>query len=278
MDLLKRKILPQIPVETLRIHVQGIRGPNVPIQEYAVIQFIIEVWGKSRSGMEAGRYTEDTHSTHGSRRDANARSQQLQKDRHDHHNTTGSAEKAQTAGSKRKRPQQQTTQLNTPAPPGTWSMTAYLRGMLMYIIGPSDPESYHDEEHTEGLSPQAKRPKTSTEDPEHDMHLPGQKAKFVRESASGEQVELEIGETTQILKYYQDAFTSLSHQHCSLIAQAMIKRIEPGKKTKHPYNGGKLKDPEKSRPNWWPKEVPHKDPNHLLKEGETGISLVLRWC
>lgn len=142
------------------------------------------------------------------------------------------------------------------------------------MIGLPEAGSSHDHEHTEDLSPPAKRPKISTEDSEPDMNLPGQEAKFVRESASGGVVELDIGETTEILKYYQDAFTSLSHEHRSLITQAIIKRIEPGKKTKHPYKGGKLKDPEKSRPNWWPKEVPHKDPNHLLKERETQISLV----
>ncbi|RHZ54251.1 uncharacterized protein CDV56_107719 [Aspergillus thermomutatus] len=53
-----------------------------------------------------------------------------------------------------------------------------------------------------------------------------------------------------------------------LIAKAFIKFIEPQKRAKHPYKSLKrLKgDPQSTKPDWWPSDVPHKEPDHLLKD------------
>ncbi|KAI3113248.1 hypothetical protein CBS147330_9870 [Penicillium roqueforti] len=59
-----------------------------------------------------------------------------------------------------------------------------------------------------------------------------------------------------------------------MVAKAFIKFIEPRKQVRHPYNGGKPRgsapgttgDPEKTKPEWWPPGVMHKEPDHLRKE------------
>jgi hypothetical protein len=60
-----------------------------------------------------------------------------------------------------------------------------------------------------------------------------------------------------------------------MVAKAFIKFIEPRKQVRHPYNGGKppagsapgtTGDPEKTKPEWWPPGVMHKEPDHLRKE------------
>ncbi|KAE8150702.1 hypothetical protein BDV25DRAFT_153852 [Aspergillus avenaceus] len=88
-------------------------------------------------------------------------------------------------------------------------------------------------------------------------------------------VGLEIGDTEKILEYYENALKHFQQLNCRQIAKAFIKFIEPRKQVKHPYNGGKPRagaasgekgDPEKTKPEWWPAGVVHKEPDHLRKE------------
>ncbi|KAJ5138865.1 uncharacterized protein N7515_003713 [Penicillium bovifimosum] len=66
-----------------------------------------------------------------------------------------------------------------------------------------------------------------------------------------------------------------------MVAKAFIKFIEPRKWVQHPYNGGKPPgsvpgtsgDPEKTKPEWWPLGVMHKEPDHLRKEYRIGLLL-----
>ena len=90
-------------------------------------------------------------------------------------------------------------------------------------------------------------------------------------------VGIEIGDTDKILAYYESALKHFQQINCRQIAKAFIKFIEPRKQVKHPYNGGKPPagappgqkgDPEKTKPDWWPAGVQHKEPDHLKKEGE----------
>lgn len=82
-------------------------------------------------------------------------------------------------------------------------------------------------------------------------------------------VPLKIGETVQVTDYYKSAFKILQHANCRLLAKVFIKVVEPRKQVKHPYKGrrgsGKNRDPELTKPDWWPCGVPHKEPDHLLR-------------
>lgn len=95
-------------------------------------------------------------------------------------------------------------------------------------------------------------------------------------------VGLEIGDTEKVLAYYESALKHFQQINCRQIAKAFIKFIEPRKQVKHPYNGGKPPagappgqkgDPEKTKPEWWPTCVQHKEPDHLKKEGESLLIL-----
>ncbi|KAK2761183.1 hypothetical protein FQN54_001704 [Arachnomyces sp. PD_36] len=92
--------------------------------------------------------------------------------------------------------------------------------------------------------------------------------------SSYDYITIEIGDTEKILAFYDSAFRALQQLCCRQIAKAFIKVIEPRKQVKHPYNGGKPPpgsapgekgDPEKTKPDWWPSLVTHKEPDHLKK-------------
>lgn len=77
------------------------------------------------------------------------------------------------------------------------------------------------------------------------------------------------------MNYYEGALKHFQQLNCRMVAKAFIKFIEPRKQVRHPYNGGKPPpgsapgtsgDPEKTRPEWWPPGVMHKEPDHLRKE------------
>ncbi|OAX83616.1 hypothetical protein ACJ72_02016 [Emergomyces africanus] len=81
---------------------------------------------------------------------------------------------------------------------------------------------------------------------------------------------LPVGDEEKMMAYYSESFRAFQQINCRQIAKAYIKLIEPRKQAKHPYNGGKAgpgetKDPEKTKPEWWPADVIHKEPDHLKK-------------
>ncbi|KAL4788862.1 hypothetical protein BDV19DRAFT_48936 [Aspergillus venezuelensis] len=76
-------------------------------------------------------------------------------------------------------------------------------------------------------------------------------------------VVFRIGDTGKVLEYYKTALRHFQQINCRLIAKVFIQIIEPGKRTKHPYNGGKKRDPNQTKPNWWPANVEHREPDHL---------------
>ncbi|KAI1950127.1 hypothetical protein LOZ04_005338 [Ophidiomyces ophidiicola] len=85
-----------------------------------------------------------------------------------------------------------------------------------------------------------------------------------------DRVPLKIGDEERILDYYESAFRAFQQINCRQIAKAFIKIIEPRKQVKHPYNGGRgasgeKGDPEKTKPDWWPAGVIHREPDHLKK-------------
>ncbi|KAM5476760.1 hypothetical protein MauCBS54593_000030 [Microsporum audouinii] len=85
-----------------------------------------------------------------------------------------------------------------------------------------------------------------------------------------EMVPLEIGNEKKVEAYYESAFRAFQQINCRQVAKAYIKIIEPRKQVNHPYNGGRgapgeKRDPEKTKPDWWPAGVTHREPDHLKK-------------
>jgi hypothetical protein len=81
--------------------------------------------------------------------------------------------------------------------------------------------------------------------------------------------------------YYEKAFENFQQTNCRVLAKAYIKLIEPRKQVNYPYNGRvsiggttKQLDPKTTKPPWWHSGVTHHEPDHLLKAGMEGISLV----
>lgn len=88
--------------------------------------------------------------------------------------------------------------------------------------------------------------------------------KYDNEQTKGETtyrtVRLPLDKPIVIEKYLSNALKLLRQVPCKSIAKVWIKVIEPKKKTKYPYIKGDL-----TRPAWWPKEVKHREPDHLQK-------------
>jgi hypothetical protein len=74
--------------------------------------------------------------------------------------------------------------------------------------------------------------------------------------------------------YYSKVFENLQQVNCRLIAKAYVKLVEPHKQVLYPYNGrktlaGNELTPDETKPLWWPPGVRHREPDHLLKAGNT---------
>ncbi|KAK2732845.1 hypothetical protein FQN57_002457 [Myotisia sp. PD_48] len=87
---------------------------------------------------------------------------------------------------------------------------------------------------------------------------------------SEEMMTIEIGDKEKIEAFYKASFEAFQQSNCRQVAKAYISFIEPKKRRKYPYNGGhgadgKKGDPEKTKPDWWPPGVIHREPDHLDK-------------
>jgi hypothetical protein len=85
-----------------------------------------------------------------------------------------------------------------------------------------------------------------------------------------------IGEKRKVTDYYRGALREVGQRSCRTLARAFIRFIEPHKRSNYPYNGGKPPpgsasgtkgDPEKTKPEWWPLNVPHKEPDNMKQTG-----------
>ena len=85
-------------------------------------------------------------------------------------------------------------------------------------------------------------------------------------------IQFEISDTEELRKWTVEAFEAVQQVTCRLIAKLWIKKIEPKKQSAHPYNGGLPKDeeknPERTKPSYWPPGIPHKEPDHIQKSRE----------
>ncbi|KAI9799717.1 MAG: hypothetical protein M1825_004452 [Sarcosagium campestre] len=83
-----------------------------------------------------------------------------------------------------------------------------------------------------------------------------------RRSQSSEcrMVELKLKDRGAVSAYYLNVLSACQQLNCRMIAKQWIKTIHPRKQKDHPY-----KDGQSSAPDWWPKDVLHKEPDHVRK-------------
>jgi hypothetical protein len=98
---------------------------------------------------------------------------------------------------------------------------------------------------------------------------------------------LEILNQVSMRARYNAAFRAFQQKNNRHLAKAWVAKLEPKKQTNHPYNGKMKKemaddpdarpDPEKTKPYWWPKDIEHREPDHLGKDRKTITSLFLTY-
>lgn len=68
---------------------------------------------------------------------------------------------------------------------------------------------------------------------------------------------------TTISEWYSEKFATLPQKVSKTVCKIWVKVIEPDKQANYPYIAG-----DSNAPQWWPKDVRHKEPDHLIKPGE----------
>ena len=102
----------------------------------------------------------------------------------------------------------------------------------------------------------------------------GSKNARVQAGQNGEKklISFQLDDEEGLKKWYIEAFEAVQQVTCRTIAKLWIKKIEPKKQSAHPYNGGLPKDeeknPERTKPSYWPPGIPHKEPDHIQKSRE----------
>jgi len=97
---------------------------------------------------------------------------------------------------------------------------------------------------------------------------------FVKDTMEPQAARLSLKDAKSLRQYYEKVFDNLQQVNCRILAKAYVKFVEPQKQVKYPYNGRKAVagviqqlSPEESKPPWWPSQVRHREPDHLLKAG-----------
>ncbi|KAJ5982660.1 hypothetical protein N7451_012760 [Penicillium sp. IBT 35674x] len=106
-----------------------------------------------------------------------------------------------------------------------------------------------------------------------ETNAPHRKTPRVKEHGWGIQMTtISISDKVFLRRYYERVFQNLQQTNCRIIAKVYVRLIEPRKQVQYPYNGRKIVagrtqqfTPEETKPPWWPPEVRHRDPDHLLK-------------
>ncbi|KTW31540.1 hypothetical protein T552_00182 [Pneumocystis carinii B80] len=84
---------------------------------------------------------------------------------------------------------------------------------------------------------------------------------------------LVIGDTAEVIAFMESRFKQLQQSVCKIVAKAWIKVIEPKKQTRYPYNRG-----DRSKPSWWPENIRHKEPDHLMKSERISLLITMLRC
>lgn len=74
--------------------------------------------------------------------------------------------------------------------------------------------------------------------------------------------------TSNLIKHYTCIFNALSQVVCKGLAKEWVKVICPRKQALYPYKLSK-------KPSWWPRDVPHIEPDHLDKENRVKLLVAI---
>jgi hypothetical protein len=85
---------------------------------------------------------------------------------------------------------------------------------------------------------------------------------FAEGISSDDYQPLVISDHDAVTTFYMTRLRQMQQLMCKVVAKAWIKVIEPKKQSNFPYNRG-----DESKPAWWPRDVRHKEPDHLMKPG-----------
>ncbi|KAI9677506.1 MAG: hypothetical protein M1817_006460 [Caeruleum heppii] len=81
---------------------------------------------------------------------------------------------------------------------------------------------------------------------------------------------VKLSDADRLDEFYLARLGQMQQINCKLVAKQWIKTIEPKKQSQHPY---KLEDA--ARPAWWPKNLQHKEPDHIKKETRMQLMLAI---
>ncbi|KAI5790183.1 hypothetical protein EDC01DRAFT_616572 [Geopyxis carbonaria] len=84
---------------------------------------------------------------------------------------------------------------------------------------------------------------------------------------------LHIYDNDAVTTFYMTRLRQMQQLMCKVVSKAWIKVIEPKKQSNFPYNRG-----DESKPSWWPREVRHKEPDHLMKPERLTLLLTMLRC
>jgi hypothetical protein len=84
---------------------------------------------------------------------------------------------------------------------------------------------------------------------------------------------LRLADYDAVTTFYMTRLRQMQQLMCKVVAKAWIKVIEPKKQSNFPYNRG-----DESKPSWWPRDVRHKEPDHLMKPGENCFITLIIIC
>ncbi|KIW38400.1 hypothetical protein, variant 2 [Exophiala oligosperma] len=91
----------------------------------------------------------------------------------------------------------------------------------------------------------------------------------------GPALQIRVDDHDKLQRWFKEAFVAMQQVACRIIAKMWIKRIHPRKQSTHPYNGGvprsEHRNPERTRPPYWPSNVPHKEPDHIGRDDRTSL-------
>lgn len=81
---------------------------------------------------------------------------------------------------------------------------------------------------------------------------------------------IDLSNEEHVYDHYYKIFTEIQQLSCKQIAKHWIKEVEPFKQSSYPYKKGNA-----SKPQWWPRDVVHKEPDHIKKEDRIKLLITL---
>jgi hypothetical protein len=105
-----------------------------------------------------------------------------------------------------------------------------------------------------------------TTDPSFENTITDEDGCKLRRNLAYQSMDLNLKDQGAVKAHMEECFKLLQQMPCKSVAKAWIRIIEPKKQTRYPY-----KMEERSKPHWWPENVRHVEPDHLLKKERVNL-------